>query len=185
MQTEYKIILIGDGGCGKTSFVNCLRKGEFSGKYIPTQALMFHLSLSTLIMVRSSSKFGLRWARKVRWFERWLLRWSERCFAYVRFGLIEYLYVLWKVGKRCWRVVGDIPIVVCCNKIDALNRKITEEMVKETLPKTVPYFNVSAKINYNIQTPLLELAKKLTGYSDWSLQKINKHTSFLFFYLCK
>jgi hypothetical protein len=39
-------------------------------------------------------------------------------------------------------------------------------MIKEVLPKTVPYFNVSAKINYNVQTPLLELAKKLTGHSD-------------------
>jgi len=165
MQTEYKIILIGDGGCGKTSYVNCLRKGEFSGKYIATQGvdvspITFNTNHGTII------------------FKIW------DCAGQEKFGGLKDGYYIGASGvllmldltnklslgtmehwvKDAERVVGDV--IVCCNKIDALNRKITEEMIKEVLPKTVPYFNVSAKINYNVQTPLLELAKKLTGHSD-------------------
>lgn len=167
MQTDYKIILIGDGGCGKTSFVNCLRKGEFSGKYIATQGvdvspITFTTNHGTIIFkiwdCAGQEKFG-----------------GLRDGYYVGAnGVLLMLDLTNKLSLRTmehWvkdaeRVVGDVPIVVCCNKIDALNRKITEEMVKETLPKTVPYFDVSAKINYNVQASLLELARKLTDHSD-------------------
>lgn len=166
--SEYKIILIGDGGCGKTSFVNCLRKGEFSGKYIATQGV--DVSPVTLTTNYGTITFKI-----------WDCAGQEK-FGGLKDGyyiganaLIIMLDLTSKVSLRnmehwvkdAGRVVGeDVPVIVCGNKIDALNRKITEEMIKEVLPKTVPYFNVSAKINYNVQTAVLELAKKLTGHSD-------------------
>lgn len=165
---DYKIILIGDGGCGKTSFVNCLRKGEFSGKYIPTQGvdvspITFNTNHDTITFkiwdCAGQEKFG-----------------GLRDGYYIGAqGVIIMLDLTSKLTLRNmehWvkdvgRVVGeDVPVIVCGNKIDALNRKLTEEMIKEVLPKTVPYFNVSAKINHNVQTAVLELAKKLTDHSD-------------------
>lgn len=167
MQTDYKIILIGDGGCGKTSFVNCLRKGEFSGKYIATQGV--DVSPVTFTTNRGTVTFKI-----------WDCAGQEK-FGGLRDGYYiggNAVIIMLDLTNRSslrnmenWvkdagRVVGDVPVIVCGNKIDALNRKITEEMIKEVLPKTVPYFNVSAKINYNVQTVVLELAKKLTSYSD-------------------
>ncbi len=34
---EFKLVIIGDGGVGKTSFVKRHLTGEFEKKYIPTQ----------------------------------------------------------------------------------------------------------------------------------------------------
>lgn len=168
MQTDYKIILIGDGGCGKTSFVNCLRKGEFSSKYIATQGVdvsptTFNTNHGTIIFkiwdCAGQEKFGG-------------LKDGYYIGANAVIIMLDLTNKLSLRNMENWvkdagRVVGgDVPVIVCGNKIDALNRKITEEMIKEVLPKTVPYFNVSSKIKYNVQAAVLELATKLTGHPD-------------------
>lgn len=169
MQTDsYKIILIGDSGCGKTSFVTRLKKGEFSGKYVATQGVdvspvTFNTNHGTIIFkiwdCAGQEKFGG-------------LRDVYYIGANALIIMLDLTSMLSLRNMEHWvkdagRVVGkDVPVIVCGNKIDALNRKITEEMIKEVLPKKVPYFNVSAKINYNVQIAVLELAKKLTSHPD-------------------
>lgn len=167
MQQDYKIIVIGDGGCGKTSYVTCLKKGEFSGKYIATQGA----DVSPITFDTNHGKITLKF-------------WD--CAGQEKFGgLRDGYYVganavilmidltsrttlnnVHQWVKAAGRVTGDVPIIICGSKIDALNRKVTEEMVKEVLPASIPYFNVSAKIGYNITNSLLALMSKLTGYSD-------------------
>lgn len=41
-KNEYKIVLIGDGGVGKTSYSHRLLSGEFENKHIPTLGVEVH-----------------------------------------------------------------------------------------------------------------------------------------------
>jgi GTP-binding nuclear protein Ran len=36
---EFKIVLVGDGGVGKTSFIERHKRGSFDEKYVPTQGV--------------------------------------------------------------------------------------------------------------------------------------------------
>jgi GTP-binding nuclear protein Ran len=40
---KVKIVFIGNGGCGKTSYLNMVRTGKFESKYIPTIGVKVHL----------------------------------------------------------------------------------------------------------------------------------------------
>jgi GTP-binding nuclear protein Ran len=51
---SFKIVLVGDGGVGKTTFVKRCRTGEFEKKYIATQGvdvvpLTFHTNYGPII----------------------------------------------------------------------------------------------------------------------------------------
>lgn len=79
------------------------------------------------------------------------------------------------------RVCENIPIVLCGNKVDVKvrqnypvtgyvltlliqERKVKTGAVTFNRKKNLPYFEISAKSNYNFEKPFLWLARKLVGY---------------------
>jgi len=61
------------------------------------------------------------------------------------------------------RACKDIPIVLCGNKIDIKKHKAEAKMVTFHRKKNLPYYDISAKSNYNAEKPFLWLARKLIG----------------------
>ncbi|KAG5636671.1 serine/threonine protein kinase Ran1 [Sphagnurus paluster] len=61
------------------------------------------------------------------------------------------------------RVCQHIPIVLCGNKVDIKERKVKPGDVTFHRQKLLPYFEISAKSNYNIEKPFLWLSRKLIG----------------------
>ncbi|PVH38381.1 hypothetical protein PAHAL_5G247900 [Panicum hallii] len=61
------------------------------------------------------------------------------------------------------RVCENIPIVLCGNKVDVKNRQVKAKQVTFHRKKSLQYYEVSAKSNYNFEKPFLYLAKKLAG----------------------
>jgi GTP-binding nuclear protein Ran len=59
------------------------------------------------------------------------------------------------------RVCGNIPIVVCGNKVDVGTKKVTFHMKKK-----LQYYEISAKSGYNLDKPFQYLADKLAGYVE-------------------
>jgi len=59
------------------------------------------------------------------------------------------------------RVCGNIPIVVCGNKVDVETKEVTFHMKKK-----LKYYEISAKSGYNLDKPFQYLAKKLAGYVE-------------------
>lgn len=59
------------------------------------------------------------------------------------------------------RVCENIPIVLCGNKVDIKDRKVKAKTITFHRKKSLQYYELSAKSNYNFEKPFLWIARKL------------------------
>jgi len=64
------------------------------------------------------------------------------------------------------RVCDNIPIVLVGNKVDIKDRKVKARQVVFHRKRNLPYYDISAKSNYNYEKPFLWLSRKLVGRED-------------------
>ncbi|KAF9198470.1 GTP-binding nuclear protein gsp1/Ran [Haplosporangium sp. Z 27] len=163
----FKLVLVGDGGTGKTTFVKRHLTGEFEKKYIATLGVEVHpLSFTT--------NFG----QIV--FNTWDTAGQEK-FGGLRDGYYingQCGIIMFDLTSRItyknvpnWhrdlvRVCENIPIVLCGNKVDIKERKVKPKAIDFHRKKSLQYYDISAKSNYNFEKPFLWLARKLAGHSD-------------------
>merc|ERR1712159_548868 len=160
----FKLILVGDGGTGKTTFVKRHVTGEFEKKYIATigvevHPLTFHTNAGLICFnvwdTAGQEKFGgLRDGYYIQ----------GQC-AIIMFDVtsrISYKHVgLWY--RDLDRVCESIPIVLVGNKVDVKERKVKVKQINFHRKKNLNYYDISAKSNFNYEKPFLSLAKKLVG----------------------
>lgn len=161
---QFKLVLIGDGGTGKTTFVKRHISGEFEKRYIATQSvdvrpLKFTTNFGDIVFMvwdtAGQEKFGgLRDGYYI----------NGQC------GIIMFDVTSRVTYKNVpnWyrdlvRVCEGIPIVLCGNKVDVKERKVKAKSITFHRKKNLQYYDISAKSNYNFEKPFLWLAKKLTG----------------------
>ncbi|KAJ7956637.1 GTP-binding nuclear protein [Quillaja saponaria] len=135
---SFKLVIVGDGGTGKTTFVKRHLTGEFEKKYEPT-----------------IEKFGgLRDGYYIH----------GQC-AIIMFDVTAWLTYknvpTWH--RDLCRVCENIPIVLCGNKVDVKNRQVKAKQVTFHRKKNLQYYEISAKSNYNFEKPFLYLARKIAG----------------------
>eukprot|EP01027_Heterolobosea_sp_BB2_P023674 GEZU01035626.1.p1 GENE.GEZU01035626.1~~GEZU01035626.1.p1 ORF type:complete len:240 (+),score=86.29 GEZU01035626.1:64-720(+) len=160
----FKLILVGDGGTGKTTFVKRHLTGEFEKKYIATvgvevHPLVFHTNRGPIC------------------FNVWDTAGQEK-FGGLRDGYYiqgQAAIIMFDVTSRptyknvpTWhrdivRVCENIPIVLCGNKVDVMDRKVKAKQISFHRKKNLQYYDISAKSNYNFEKPFLWLARKLIG----------------------
>ncbi|KAG2590040.1 hypothetical protein PVAP13_5NG314273, partial [Panicum virgatum] len=161
---SFKIVLVGDGGTGKTTFVKRHLTGEFEKKYEPTigvevHPLDFHTNRGKILFycwdTAGQEKFGgLR--------DGYYIHGQCGIIMFDVTSRLSYKNVpIWHCDL-C-RVCENIPIVLCGNKVDAKNRQVKAKQVTFHRKKSLQYYEVSAKSNYNFEKPFLYLAKKLVG----------------------
>ncbi|GJJ77858.1 GTP-binding nuclear protein Ran [Entomortierella parvispora] len=160
----FKLVLVGDGGTGKTTFVKRHLTGEFEKKYIATlgvevHPLGFHTNFGPICFntwdTAGQEKFGgLRDGYYI----------NGQC-GIIMFDLtsrITYKNVPnWH--RDLIRVCENIPIVLCGNKVDIKERKVKPKAIDFHRKKSLQYYDISAKSNYNFEKPFLWLARKLSG----------------------
>ncbi|KAF9376143.1 GTP-binding nuclear protein gsp1/Ran [Podila verticillata] len=160
----FKLVLVGDGGTGKTTFVKRHLTGEFEKKYIATlgvevHPLGFHTNFGAICFntwdTAGQEKFGgLRDGYYI----------NGQC-GIIMFDLtsrITYKNVPnWH--RDLVRVCENIPIVLCGNKVDIKERKVKPKNIDFHRKKSLQYYDISAKSNYNFEKPFLWLARKLVG----------------------
>lgn len=167
MALNYKIVLVGSGGVGKSAYVKRLRTGEFEKRYIATQGvdvspLTFQTNYGPVIFkiwdCAGQEKFGgLRDGY-----------YQGAQGAIVMFDLTSRVTLsnvpnwMLSVGK----VASDIPVIICGSKADIPDRKVTHNDIRELLPADAKYYDISARCNYNFEKPFLDLARQLTGHED-------------------
>ena len=160
----FKLVLVGDGGVGKTTFVKRHLTGEFEKKYIATLGVEVH-----------PLKFMTN--RGPICFNVWDTAGQEK-FGGLRDGYYiqgQCAIVMFDVTSRVtyknvpnWyrdliRVCDNIPIVLVGNKVDVKDRKVKAKTITFHRKKNIQYYDISAKSNYNFEKPFLYLARKLTG----------------------
>lgn len=161
---RFKLILVGDGGVGKTTFVKRHRTGEFEKKYVATMGvevnpLPFSTSLGQVVYncwdTAGQEKFGgLR--------DGYYIGGQAAIIMFDVTARVTYKSVPhWH--KDLVRVCENIPIVLCGNKIDCKDRKVKPKEIQFHRKKNLQYYDISAKSNYNFEKPFLYITRKLTG----------------------
>ena len=167
---EFKLVLIGDGGVGKTTFVKRHLTGEYEKRYIATVGVEVHpLKFST---TRGNVVFNV-----------WDTAGQEKLS-----GLRDGYYIggqcgiiMFDVTSRItyknvpkWhrdliRVCENVPIVLVGNKVDVKDRKVKAKQITYHRRHNLQYFDVSAKSNYQFEKPFLWLARRLSGDPNLTL----------------
>jgi len=161
---QYKLLLVGDGGTGKTTFVKRHKSGEFEKKYIATVGAEVHPI--TFYTNKGNVRFVI-----------WDTAGQEKLG-----GLRDGYYIqsnaaiiFFDVTSRNtyknvnkWytdltRVCGTIPMVLVGNKVDVKDRKVKPKMITFHRKKNIQYYDISAKSNYNYEKPFLYLIRRLLG----------------------
>jgi len=164
IKASFKLVLVGDGGTGKTTFVKRHMTGEFEKKYIATLGVEVH-------PLKFYTNFG------GLLFNCWDTAGQEK-FGGLRDGYYiqgQCAIIMFDVTSRVtyknvpnWhrdlvRVCENIPIVLCGNKVDVKERKVKAKSITFHRKKNLQYYDISAKSNYNFEKPFLWLLRKLCG----------------------
>lgn len=152
----FKIVLVGDGGVGKTAYINRLRTGDFEKKYNPT----IGLEVAPLHLRTNKGDLILN---------IWDCAGQSRGLAPADYTCgVDGAIIMFDVGSCAsyknvdfWRakIPVHIPIVLCGNKCDVKERRVRPSEIDTDLE----YYDISAKSNYNFEKPFLYLVKSLLG----------------------
>ena len=148
---EWKLVLCGDGGTGKTTFVKRHLTGEFEKKYIATLGVEVHPK-EKLACLRDGYYIGAHCA----------IIMFDVC-SRVTYKNVNKWY------KELTRVCEGIPIVLVGNKVDVVDRKVKARQILFPRKHGIQYYDISAKSNYQFEKPFLWLLKKLTGDPNLTL----------------
>eukprot|EP00357_Protocruzia_adherens_P018754 CAMPEP_0115012548 /NCGR_PEP_ID=MMETSP0216-20121206/24812_1 /TAXON_ID=223996 /ORGANISM="Protocruzia adherens, Strain Boccale" /LENGTH=216 /DNA_ID=CAMNT_0002381645 /DNA_START=29 /DNA_END=679 /DNA_ORIENTATION=- len=167
---EFKLILVGDGGVGKTTFVKRHMTGEFEKQYIATMGaqvhpLVFHtnhgpIKLNVWDTAGQEKLCGLRDGYYI----------EGQC-AIVMFDVssrVTYKNVP-KWYKDLTRVCENIPIVMVGNKVDIKDRKVKAKQITFHRKRNLQFYEVSAKSNYQFEKPFVWILRRLTGDPNLTL----------------
>ncbi|EFA75660.1 hypothetical protein PPL_10923 [Heterostelium album PN500] len=165
-----KIVLIGDGGVGKTCYVKRHVSGEFQARYIPTvgcevNPLPFYTNYGKILFdvwdtAGNEQYGGLRDGYYI----------NAQC-AMLMFDVTSRMTYKnipnWFSDLR--RVCEDIPVVILGNKVDVKDRKVKPSQITFHRKFGLGYYDISAKSNYNFEKPFTYLLSKLLGNKQVSL----------------
>ncbi len=172
---QFKIVMVGGGGVGKSAFLERHISGGFRKHYQPTlgvevHPMLFHTNYGPIKLniwdCAGQEKFG-----------------GLRDGYYLQAdGAIVMFAVDSKLSHRevpFWyrdvsRVAPSIPTVICGNKVDLPERqvKIRDTTIHHKLvdasgePIPAAYYELSAKSNHNFEKPILWLGRQLMGHED-------------------
>lgn len=165
-EKSYKIVVVGDGGVGKTTWIKKYLTGGFEKKYIATlgvevHCIMFYTSYGCVNLnvwdTAGQEKFG-----------------GLREGYYVNADGFIIMFDLCRpmTYKNADLWYQDITkskhnngnIVICGNKFDLEYKKTVD--VTKFIDLGYKYCDISAKSGYNYETPFLELLRTLTKHDD-------------------
>ena len=165
----FKVILVGDGAVGKTSWIRKIKFGKDTKKYIPTiyvnvYDITFKTSKGNIAVkiwdTAGQEKYGgLRDCYYIK---------ADAAIFFADCSGKQTFKSLFSWHKEVARVVGSpateedgtklkIPGVVVGNKSDLKNIPTS----KQTTPEDMALFNISVKKNIDILKPIHEILKKL------------------------
>lgn len=169
---EFKVILCGSSGSGKTSFIKRHIIGLFLEKYFPTQNADIHPVL--LDTNKGKFKFNL-WdipGRELIEAEKDQYLNDSKC-AIIFFDVTKM--ESYEKVQNWYNIITskfeNIPIIIVGNKVDLPSRVIKARKTLFEKKYDANYFDISIKSNYQIEKPFLCLLKRLTGDTNLKLEE--------------
>ncbi|AYV85810.1 MAG: putative ran [Satyrvirus sp.] len=172
MQRNFKVVLLGDGGVGKTTFTKRHICGKFEKRYVPTSGVNVH-------PINFNTKFG------IITYNIWDTAGQEK-FGGLRDGYytdadaaIIFFDVTNELSYKStanWlrdfrRMCPEKPVILCGNKVDIKERRVGLDKINIT--KYSYYYDISAKSNYNFEKPFLMLSRILLNEADLTFVESN------------
>ncbi len=162
---QYKFILIGGRGVGKTAFLKRHLTGQFSSDYKPTLENESHL-------LKFNTNYGLVTLNVLDSVD-------DSCYA----GTDAAIYMFDLTSPETYRqaenkvlqllrVLPELPIIICGNKCDIKERKVKPRDItihhhlETKVGRKFLYYDISSMSNYNFEKPFLSLLRQITGHSD-------------------
>ena len=162
--TTYKILLTGDGGVGKTTFVTRLT-GMFEKTYKPTIGVEVY-------PLRFRTNYGLFYLNI------WDCAGQEKFSGLPSTGKdADGAIVMFDVTSRItytnvpfWvnsikKICPLAKLTICGNKVDILEKKV-HTTTSSIVAENIPYFDVSTKSKFNCDKPFLSLLREITGHTN-------------------
>lgn len=185
---EFKVVLLGDGGVGKSTYLKRLMLGEFEPKYVATmgvEVVPLHLQTTAGKLVlkiwdcSGRAEFGGMCDGYLLMAKAAILMFDLT--SKITLKNIDYWYqdlcrvngrdMIERDGVQKW--FCSLPVVMLGNKADVKDRKVTVDILHSWLPKyrcaKFAYADISARNSIQIEYALLILARKLTGIADLEL----------------
>ena len=174
-----KIVIIGDGGCGKTTLVKRHQSGEFKKNYIATMGvevspLTFQTNKGHVILniwdCAGQEKFsGLQ--------SGYYIGANAYIVMFDLSSKVSYKNAKIWVSQICThhkRFVGATPplIVLCGNKVDIKDRPALK--VDPHLHGKFKYYDISVKSNYNCEKPFLYIIRTLNELQTPDLPTVER-----------
>merc|ERR1711957_10444 len=167
---EFKLVLVGDGGVGKTTFVKRHLTGEFEKKYIATLGVEVHpmpfftnhgqIKFNVWDTAGQEKFGGLR--------DGYYIGGNCGIIMFDVCSRITYTNVP-KWYKDLTRVCESIPILLVGNKVDVKDRKVKGKQITFHRKKNLQYYDISAKSNYQYDKPFVWLLRRLANDGALSL----------------
>lgn len=168
---KYKVVLLGDGGTGKSSYVSMLQNASFRKEYIATLGVEKHeISLTTshgpcvvvLWDTAGQEKLGP-------------LRDGYYAGAHAAFIFFDVTSRVTYKNVPNWhrdvsRVCPDIPVVLCANKIDVKERKVKSKGITYHTKHKMGFYEISVKERISLKEPLEYLLQQVTKEPELTIK---------------
>lgn len=160
MSLVYNLVLVGDKKVGKTTFINRHLTGVFSAEHARAKMQGELLFFKTENLRGRDGRRGIYFRVYENEADSELV--TVDC-AVIMFDVTdaESLKTVTARRKHIVETYGEIPIVVCGNKVDLPNKIPSKTIRHQFDGKVDDYYDVSSKSNYNFEKPFLNLARCL------------------------
>lgn len=164
---KFKLVIVGDGCTGKTTFVKRHASGEYEKRYhatigVETRDLDFYTNYGKIIYeiwdTAGQEKFGG-------------LRDGYYVDANAAFIFFDYTNKATYNHVENWyrdisRICENIPMVLVGNKIDVKDKKVRLQNVTFHRERNIEFVSISAKSNIKYEEPFLIISRLLLNQPD-------------------
>jgi len=169
-ETTFKVVLIGDGGVGKTTFITRHLTGEFEKYYNPTSGVdVRHLQFYTNCGPINFHCWDIAGQEGLRGklIDGFTINTKAAIIMFDVTSRMSYTNVPRHYTDIIRATLSpEVPIVLCGNKVDRMDRVVKPKQITFHRKKNLQYYDISAKSLFNFEKPFLYLARKLLKQPD-------------------
>lgn len=155
-----KVVIIGDAGSGKTTFLRKYMTGEFTRDYRPTlSSIMHQLPIYTNKGIVTLDVWDTPGQDLISGLRSSYVNADAFVVFFDTASNLSYKHAINWIYKL--RAIVDVPIVLVGNKIDIIERKVRRSVINA--PTNGTYYDISSKSNYNFDRPFLYIIRAKLG----------------------